>query len=177
MRDEEVLRIRLEAQLKETLEFIEMHGHHNQMVKQAKSLDSIEEVVCRIAGCESACKDSQGRSPTCHLRQRWDKLSLEPARPIAPASEAELPVQPQPAADEGSLAVDYGVSCRFPAPEHVETMMCDRDGEPQARPAPIHQVHHGVAPAASSPTFPHGQPAALSGPHVHHGVAFAASSR
>ena len=77
---EEPLRIRLEAQLKETLEFIKTHGGHNQMVKEAKSLDSIEEVVCRIAACESASKDSQGRSPTCHLRQRLDWLGSEPKR-------------------------------------------------------------------------------------------------
>ena len=77
---EEALRIRLEAQLKETLEFIEMQGHHNQMVKEARSLDSTEDVVCRIAACKSACEDAQGRSSTCHLRQRSDHLGSEPAR-------------------------------------------------------------------------------------------------
>ena len=65
---EEALTICLEAQLKETLEFIETHGHHHQMVKEAKYLDSIDEVVCRIAACESACKTAHSGSPTCHLR-------------------------------------------------------------------------------------------------------------
>ena len=46
---EEALRIRLEAQLKETLEFIETDVHHNQMVKEAESLDPFKRVVCRIA--------------------------------------------------------------------------------------------------------------------------------
>ena len=95
--EEEALRIRLEAQLKETLEFIETHGDHNQMVKEAKSLDFIEEVVCRIAACESACKNAQGRSPTCHRRQQVGRLGPEPARLTASASEAPQGVQPQPA--------------------------------------------------------------------------------
>ena len=33
--------VRPEAQLKESLEFTETHGHHNQKVTEAKSLDSI----------------------------------------------------------------------------------------------------------------------------------------
>ena len=57
---EEALRIRLEAQLKETLEFIKTHGLHNEMVKEAKSLDFVVEAVCTIAACESACKNAQG---------------------------------------------------------------------------------------------------------------------
>ena len=85
---EEALRIRLEAQLKETLEFIETHSHHNKMVKEAKSLDSIEVVVCRIIACESACKNAQGRDPTCHLRRRLDRRGPEPARPTAWGSES-----------------------------------------------------------------------------------------
>ena len=64
----EALRIRLEAQLEEALEFIETHGHHNQTVKEAKSLASIEEVVCRTAPCESACRNAQGQMPVWHLR-------------------------------------------------------------------------------------------------------------
>ena len=86
---EEALRMRLEAQLKETLEFIETHGHHNKMVKEAKSLDSIEVVVCRIPACESACKNAQGRGPTCNLRQRLDRLCSEPARATAWTSEEQ----------------------------------------------------------------------------------------
>ena len=81
---EEALRIRLEAQLKQTLEFIQMHGHHHQIVKEAKAVDSIhEEVICKIAACESRCKDAQGRSPTCHLS---DRLGSEPVGPTASAS-------------------------------------------------------------------------------------------
>ena len=173
---EEALMIRLEAQLKETLEFMEMHGHHNQMVRESNSLDSIEEAVCRIATCESACKDAQGQSPNCHLRQHWDRLGSEPAGPTASASEPQLPVQRRPAADEDSMAVDDGVPRRFPALEHVETMMCEREVEPQEHQASVHQVHYGVAPAASSPSIHQGKAAAPSGPQVHHGVAFAASS-
>ena len=107
------------------------------MVKEARSLDSIEEVVCRIAACESACRDAQGRSPTCHLRSRLDRLSSGPARPTASANKAPQPVEPQPAAGEDSMGVDDGVFCRFPAPEHVETMMCEGEFEPQARPAAV----------------------------------------
>ena len=33
---------------------------HNQMVRGAKSLDAIEEVVCKIAACKSACRDAHG---------------------------------------------------------------------------------------------------------------------
>ena len=139
----EALRIRLEAGLKDTLEVIETHGHNNQRVKAPKSLDSIEEVLCRIAACESACRDAQGRSPTCHLRQRLDRLSSEPARLTASASEARLPVQPKPATGEESMAVDDGVFRRFAAPKHVENMMCDKEVEPRARPDPVHQAHHG----------------------------------
>ena len=124
------MRFRLEAQLKETPEFIETHGHNNQMVKETKSLYSIEEVVCRVAACESACRDAQGRSPTCHLRQSLARIGSEPARRTASASEAQLPVQPQPAAGEDSMAEDDGVICWSPAPEHVGTMMCDREVEP-----------------------------------------------
>ena len=170
------MRICLEAHLKETLEFIETHGHHNQMVKDAKSLDSIEEVVCRITACESACKYAQGRSPTCYLRQRLDRLGPELARPTASASGAQQRVQPHLSAGEDPMALDDGALRRFLAPEHVETMMCDKEDVPQSRPAPVHQVHHGVAFAAPSPSMHHGQPAAPSGPQVHHGVAFAAST-
>ena len=95
---EEALRIWLEAQLNEILEFIETQGHHNRMMKEAKSLDSIEEAVCRIAACESACRDPHRPSPICHPRQRLDRLSREPVRPAAPAGEAPSPAQPQPAA-------------------------------------------------------------------------------
>ena len=85
-------------------------------------------------------------------------------------------MQPQAAADEDRMAVNDGALRRFPAPEHVETMMCDREDEQQSRPAPVHQVHHSVAFAAPSPPVHHGQLAAPSGPQVHHGVAFAAST-
>ena len=129
-----------------------------------------------MAACESACKDAQGQSLTCHLRQRLHWLASEPARPTTSASESQLVVQPQPAANEDSMPVDDSAPCRFPAPEDLETMMCDRGVERQSRPAPVRQVHHGVAPAASSATTHHGQPAAPSGSQVHHGVAFAAST-
>ena len=172
---QEALRIRLEAKLKETLEFIETHGEHNQMAKEAKSLDSIEEVVCRIASCKSARKDAHGRSPSCHLRQRLDRLGSEPARPTASASEAQLPVQPQPDAGEDFMAVGDGFTHRFPTPQHVENLRCDREVEPRKHPDPVHQVHHGVAPAAFPLSIHHGRPAAPSGPQVRHGVAFAAS--
>ena len=162
------MRICLLAQLKQTQEFIETHGHHNEMLKEARSLDSVGGIICRIAACASACKEAQGRSPTCHLRQQLDRFGSEPAKPTALAMEAQLPVHPQPAADEDFMAVDDGVLCQFPAPEHVETMMCDREVEPQSRPAPVHHVHHGVASAASSPSIHHGQPAVPSGPQVHH---------
>ena len=173
---EEALSSRPEAQLKETLEFIETHGHHNQMVQGAKSVDSIDEVVCRIAACATACKDAQRRGPTCHLRQRLDRLGPEPARPTASARDKQRRLQPQPAADEAPMAVDDGVVRRFPAPEHLETMMRDREDESQSHQAPVDQVHRRVAFAAPSPSIHHGQPAATSGPQVHHGVAFAAST-
>ena len=112
---EEDLRVQLEAKLKEILEFIEKHGL-NQMVKEAKSLDSIEEAVCRIAACELACKDAQGRSTFCQLKQRWDRLGSGPTRPTVSASEAPPPVQPKPAVGEDSMAVNDGVDRRFPAP-------------------------------------------------------------
>ena len=151
----EALKIWLEAQLKGTLDFIETHGHHNQMVKEAKSVDSIVEVVCTIAACESACKNAQGRGPTCHLRQLLDRLGPEPARPTAWASEEQRRVQQQPVAGEEPMVVDDGALRRFRAPEHVTTMMCDREDELQSRPAPVHQVDHGVAFAASPPSIHH----------------------
>ena len=173
---EKALRNPLEDQLKETLEFIKTQCHHNQMVKEATSLDSIEEVVCRIAACESVCRDAQGRSPACHLRQQWDQLAPEPAGPTTSGSGAHLPSQSEQAAGEDSMAVDDGVLRRFPAPEHVQTMMCDREVEPRARRAPVHQAHNGVALAALSESVHHVQTLAPSGPQVRQGVAFATST-
>ena len=173
---EKALRIQLEAQLKKTLEFIETHGHHNQMVKDAKSLDFIEGVVCRITACESACRNAQCESPACHLRERLDRVGSEPTRLAAAAGEEARPVQPQPAAVGDSMAVDDRVGRWFPGPEHVETMMCDREVEPQARLLPGSQVLHGLALAASSSSVDHGQISAPSGPQVPHGVAFATST-
>ena len=57
------MRIRLEAQLKETLEFTKTHGHHKQMVKEAKSLDSIAEIVCKFAACQSAARKHKAEAP------------------------------------------------------------------------------------------------------------------
>ena len=73
----------LEAQIKETLEFIELHGHHNLMVKDAKSLNSIQEVIYRMAACQSACRDAHGPSSVCHPWRRLHRLRSEPARPTA----------------------------------------------------------------------------------------------
>ena len=74
------------------------------------------------------------------------------------------------------MAVDDGALRRSPTPEHVETMMCDREDEPRSCRAPVHQFHYGVALAAPSLSIHHGQPAAPSGSNVHHSVAFAAST-
>ena len=74
------------------------------------------------------------------------------------------------------MALADGVLCRFPAPEHVKFMMCDREVEPQARPTPVRQVYNAVVLAGSSPSVHHGHPSAPSGLQVHHGVAFATST-
>ena len=146
---EEAPRVRMEAQLKETPKFIEAHGLHNQMVKEAKCLDSMEEVVCKIATSEFVCRGAHGRSPVCHLRRRLDRLGSKPTRPAAPASEASLPLQPQQAKGDDSMAIEEGVHYWFPTPEHIETMTCDREVEQQACPAPVHHAQHSATSASS----------------------------
>ena len=154
---EHAVRLELGAKLQETLAFIDLHGHHSQAVKEAKSVDSIEEVVCRIAACKFACRNAQGRSSACHLRQRLDRLS--PARPVASGSRA-------PPANGDFVAVDDRVPCRFPAPENQETMMCDMEPEPQPPAASASTFHH-TGPATFASTVPRTQSAASTAT-IHH---------
>ena len=91
------------------------------------------------------------------------------AAPRGPSSFGRMV---QPASDD-SMAVDEGVHRWFPAPEHVRTMMCNREAGPEALPAQVHHVHHGVAFAASAPSVHHAQPLAASTPPVHHRKPFA----
>ena len=159
----------MEAQPKDTSDFIETHGQHKQMLEEANLLDSIEEVVCSIAACTSACRNAQGRSLVCHLRQRLEALDSEPARPTTLAREKPPRVEHQPAAADDSMAVDEGVHRRFPIPEYSGTKMSYREMEPPARSAP---VHHGQPSAAFAPTVHHAWPPAVSTQSIHrtHGL-------
>ena len=81
---------KMEARLDDTLAFIKEHRHHSQMLKEARSLDSIEVVVCRVAACESACKGQwreDSRSPVCNLRRRLDHIGPEPTASASSACE------------------------------------------------------------------------------------------
>ena len=65
------------------------------------------------------------------------------------------------------MALDDSFLRRFPAPKHIETIMCNREFGPQAGPAPVHQNQHRVAFAASTPSIHHAEPPAASAPSVH----------
>ena len=57
-----------------------MHVYLNQMVKESKFVDSIEEVVCRIAASRSARRDAHGHRPLCDLWRRLNLLNSKPKK-------------------------------------------------------------------------------------------------
>ena len=137
--EEAALHNQLNAKLNETLQFIEQHGHHNELVKECRSLDSIEDIICRIAACESSCKDLKGKPVSCHLRDRLGQAGSTPVPVQQPAPQpapATTSVQVQAQQEQvQDMAIDTPNRFnRFPAPEIVVAMVCDEE--------PLHHPPH-----------------------------------